>query len=153
MLRHHVSTHLTSWLKKFDEYVQRHGFKWQQDIRLEDKHCVWDKAKIKQVLLNLIANSCLYTDKPGTIKLSAYCSKQFRIISVNDSSPGVAKEHWHKIFHRLYRVEKSRSRQLGGSGLGLAICKNLVEAHQGTIRTADSPLGGLKVSIKLPIAS
>ncbi|MBE0365963.1 two-component system, OmpR family, sensor histidine kinase BaeS [Pseudoalteromonas ulvae UL12] len=153
MHQHHVATLLNAWLNEFAEYVQGHGFEWQQDIRLEDQHCVWDQAKIKQVLLNLIANSCLYTDKPGSINLSAYCKKQHLIISVNDTSPGVEKEHWQKIFKRLYRVEKSRSRQLGGSGLGLAICKNLVEAHQGTIRATDSPLGGLKVSIKLPIAS
>ena len=151
MQRHHADSLLNAWLQEFQEYVEGHGFEWQHHINLDDQHCDWDQAKIKQVLLNLIANSCLYTDKPGTVALSAYCKKHHLIISVNDSSPGVAKEHWQKIFKRLYRVEKSRSRQLGGSGLGLAICKNLIEAHQGTIRAVDSPLGGLKVSIKLPV--
>ena len=54
------------------------------------------------------------------------------------------------LFDRLYRVDGSRNRKQGGSGLGLAICKNIVEAHDGTIRAEHSSLGGLKLVVQFP---
>ncbi len=67
-----------------------------------------------------------------------------------DSSPGVAEAELEKLFERLYRVESSRSRATGGAGLGLAICRNIVEAHEGTIAAKPSPLGGVWIQIELP---
>ena len=55
------------------------------------------------------------------------------------------------LFERLYRVEKSRSRQSGGSGLGLAISQRIIEAHHGEIFAKQSNIGGLAVIIKLPL--
>jgi len=54
------------------------------------------------------------------------------------------------MFERLYRVDSSRNRETGGTGLGLAICKNIVDAHGGTISAAPSILGGVKIAIELP---
>ena len=70
-----------------------------------------------------------------------------------DSTPGVSQQDLPKLFERLYRVESSRSRASGGAGLGLAICKNIVEAHEGTITAEASSLGGLQINITLPLAS
>jgi two-component system, OmpR family, sensor histidine kinase BaeS len=56
-----------------------------------------------------------------------------------------------KLFDRLFRVETSRNRADGGAGLGLAICKNIAEAHGGTITASASPLGGLRITLTLPI--
>ncbi|MGB5832494.1 MAG: ATP-binding protein, partial [Thiohalocapsa sp.] len=55
-----------------------------------------------------------------------------------------------RLFERLYRVEDSRSRATGGAGLGLAIASNIVEAHGGAIAAEASPLGGLRIRIRLP---
>jgi two-component system sensor histidine kinase BaeS len=71
---------------------------------------------------------------------------------LQDSAPGVLPEDQRLLFERFYRVEKSRSREHGGSGLGLALCKQIVEAHGGTISLQNSPLGGLEVKIVLPLA-
>ena len=57
-----------------------------------------------------------------------------------------------RLFDRFYRVESARDRASGGSGLGLSICKTIVEAHGGTIAAALSPLGGLAMTIELPMA-
>jgi two-component system sensor histidine kinase BaeS len=57
------------------------------------------------------------------------------------------------LFDRLYRVDTSRSRELGGSGLGLAICKQIVETHGGMIQAANASSGGLLIRIELPLAS
>ena len=150
---HVAATLFESWQHEFANYVKDHDFNWQYEINLQQQTVLWDCDRIKQVLTNLIANSCLYTDKPGTITLSVYAKNHFIIISINDTAPGVPSDQFEQIFERLYRVEKSRSRQLGGSGLGLAICKNLIHAHQGQIRATASPLGGLKISIKLPVCN
>jgi two-component system sensor histidine kinase BaeS len=75
---------------------------------------------------------------------------EIRII-ISDSSPTVGNEQLPKLFDRLYRTDKSRNRSKGGSGLGLAICKNIVEAHQGTIEAEAARLGGLQITIFLPI--
>jgi two-component system sensor histidine kinase BaeS len=71
-------------------------------------------------------------------------------ISFEDSGPGVPKDSLARLFDRLYRVDKSRSRELGGTGLGLAICKQIAEAHGGTIRAAEASSGGLLIQIELP---
>jgi two-component system sensor histidine kinase BaeS len=68
-----------------------------------------------------------------------------------DSAPGVPEAEIGRLFDRLYRVESSRSRATGGAGLGLAICRNIVEAHEGTITAKPSPLGGVWITVVLPV--
>ena len=63
----------------------------------------------------------------------------------------VPRETLERLFERLYRVESSRNRSLGGAGLGLSICKNIVEAHGGTIEADASPIGGVWIKVALPL--
>ena len=109
-----------------------------------------DEKRIKQLLSNIIENSFRYTNKPGKIQVRLSNTDNTIKLTVDDSEPGVAPEIIEKIFDRLYRVEQSRSRNFGGAGLGLSLCKNIVEAHNGTINAAPSPLGGLTINIELP---
>ena len=67
-------------------------------------------------------------------------------------SPLFRSDSLPRLFERFYRVDGSRNRASGGAGLGLAICKNIVEAHQGTIAAHASPLGGLWIAVTLPLA-
>ena len=71
-------------------------------------------------------------------------------ILFQDSSPGVPAADVDRLFERLFRVENSRSRTSGGAGLGLAICRNIVEAHGGTIAAEPSPFGGVSIRVTLP---
>ena len=112
----------------------------------------FDGDRIKQVFNNLLNNSIKYTNKPGHVKLVAALEKNTLILSIEDSAPGIANNDLTNIFERLYRVESSRCRETGGSGLGLAICKSLIEAHNGEIYAEHSKLGGIKVTLKLPIS-
>jgi two-component system sensor histidine kinase BaeS len=109
-----------------------------------------DKTALSQVLMNLFENSLRYSDAPGRIQVELYETVEGIELHWQDSSPGVESEHRQKIFERLYRVDKSRSREFGGSGLGLSICKSIIELHQGNIRAEQSTLGGLCIIIQLP---
>ena len=57
-----------------------------------------------------------------------------------------------RLFDRLYRVDASRSRDSGGSGLGLSICREIIDHHGGSIWAENSPMGGLCIGIRLPLA-
>jgi two-component system, OmpR family, sensor histidine kinase BaeS len=120
---------------------------------LEDQSAliVGDEDRLRQLFANLIENTLRYTDSPGTLRISHYCSLQELTLVFEDSVPGVPAEALDRVFDRLYRVDKSRSRALGGSGLGLSICKEIVSGHGGQIRAAHSSLGGLLISIEFQL--
>ncbi|MCJ8269936.1 MAG: ATP-binding protein, partial [Psychrosphaera sp.] len=103
-----------------------------------------------QVLTNLATNSARFTDTPGQVTLTVCQVDGHLVFYFDDSAPSVATHHLEKIFERLYRVEASRSRATGGCGLGLAICAGIVHFHGGEIYAEISPLGGIRVVIKLP---
>ena len=111
-----------------------------------------DINRIIQILQNLYENGLRYVDTPGMIITAIKRDKQFAIIEVEDTGPGVPGDTFSSLFDPLFRAEHSRSRKSGGAGLGLAICKNIVTAHQGEIFASDSRFGGLKITIKLPLS-
>jgi two-component system sensor histidine kinase BaeS len=125
----------------------------QLALLMEDGKCqvLADKDRVRQLFVNLFENCCRYTDGPGQIHISAQIVAQQVNIQIQDSAPGVPLNIQDKLFERFYRVEPSRNRGSGGSGLGLALCKQIVDAHQGTIGTSDSSFGGLSINITLPV--
>ena len=77
--------------------------------------------------------------------------RQSALVSVTDNGEGIPKEELAYVFNRLYRVEKSRSRDQGGSGLGLSIAKSLVEAHSGKIWVESEEGFGAAFKFSLPL--
>ncbi|MCW8995503.1 MAG: ATP-binding protein [Psychromonas sp.] len=110
-----------------------------------------DPKSLTQLLLNLFENSYRYTDPGGILQISLLQDKKNIQLIIEDSAPAVPDDSLTKLFQRLYRVDKSRSRANGGSGLGLSICQNIVEAHGGMITADHSSLGGLQIKISLPV--
>jgi len=111
-----------------------------------------DSKRLSQLLSNIVENSIRYTHAPGSVHLKVTGHRSQIVIALNDSAPGVPENKLDKIFDRLFRMEESRNRATGGAGLGLSICKSIVEAHNGKITPALSSLGGLKITITLPVA-
>jgi len=109
-----------------------------------------DPQRLKQLLHNLLENCCRYVEEGGRVSLSLAKKEQMVVLDLDDSGPGPETEQLDQLFERFYRVEGSRSRSTGGSGLGLAICRNIVEAHQGSIRAETSSMGGLRIHVELP---
>ncbi len=110
-----------------------------------------DYRRLGQLFANLLENSLRYTHPGGRLEIRIKRTERFVRIHFCDTAPGVPDESLGRLFERLYRVDKSRSRELGGAGLGLAICKNIVEAHGGVIQARHSPLGGLWLAVTLPL--
>ncbi len=108
-----------------------------------------DRARLQQVFVNLLENSLRYTDAGGQLQISSVVVTDQLQLRFDDSAPGVANDHLMHLFDRFYRADPSRSRAFGGAGLGLAICERIIAAHGGTIRATPSPLGGVRMEIRL----
>lgn len=112
-----------------------------------------DPGRLRQVMDNLLENTCRYTQAPGRIHVACESRKEIASMIVEDSAPAPAPDALPRLFDRFFRGEASRARTLGGSGLGLAICRSIVETHHGKINAERSDLGGLKITVKLPTAT
>lgn len=110
-----------------------------------------DRQRLRQVLDNLLHNSCRYTDAGGVIRVTLHRHGEQMQLLLEDSSPGVPAAALPQLFQRFFRVEGSRSRDAGGSGLGLSVVKAIIQAHGGNVSAAPSSLGGLAIQIELPV--
>lgn len=111
-----------------------------------------DPGRMRQVLANLLENSLRYTAAGGVVRLAARADHGRVALVLDDSAPGVPDDALARLAERFYRVDASRSRAHGGAGLGLALCRRLLEAQGATLGFAHSPLGGLRVTISMPVA-
>jgi two-component system sensor histidine kinase BaeS len=102
-----------------------------------------DPDRLRSFFLNILENNLRYTGKPGVVTVRDEVGDGCLVIVIEDSGPGVPRESLPRLFDRLYRVDRSR--------LGLAICRVIAEAHEGSVSAADSPLGGLAVTLRLPL--
>lgn len=110
-----------------------------------------DREKLQQVLINIIANAVKYTPDGGIIGIAAVQKSDTVLFTVTDNGMGIPEEDLPRIFERFYRVEKSRTSDMGGTGLGLAIAKEIVDAHGGQIWVESKVGYGTKVNISLPL--
>ncbi len=92
-----------------------------------------DKKRIMEVMNNLVGNGIKYGKKRGHVKVGFYDLHETILIEISDNGIGMDKNDLPRIFERFYRVDKSRSREMGGTGLGLSIVKHIIEAHDQTI--------------------
>ncbi len=109
-----------------------------------------DPRQLSDAISNVLDNAIKYTDENGRIELICELKGTGIQITVKDNGTGIPKDQQSRIFERFYRVDKSRSKEMGGTGLGLAIAKHAVENHGGTIKV-ESKLGeGTEFIIFLP---
>jgi heavy metal sensor kinase len=111
-----------------------------------------DRARIKQVVVNLLDNAIKYTPRGGSISLNVRSSGEKAIIEVADTGIGIPAAALPHIFERFFRVDEARSRDAGGAGLGLAIVKSICAAHGGSVRVESAPSQGSRFKVELPLA-
>ncbi|OCS92433.1 ATP-binding protein [Caryophanon latum] len=117
----------------------------------DDYFIEMDEDRIEQVLTNLIDNALRYTPQDGTVQVSVWRQVGTARIEVRDTGQGIPKEDLPFVFERFYKADKARTRGKGGTGLGLAIAKNIVEAHNGTIKVDSIQNVGTTFTFELPI--
>ncbi len=105
---------------------------------------------LEQMFINLIDNAVKYTPENGKIRIRVSNSDSQVLTEIADTGIGIPKEHLPRIFERFYRVDKTRSRNLGGTGLGLSIVKHVVIMHGGKIEVQSEEGKGSKFSITIP---
>jgi two-component system phosphate regulon sensor histidine kinase PhoR len=106
-----------------------------------------DRDKLTQIFVNILDNAIKFTPEQGEIVIKADEKGQYIVVSVSDTGIGVPADDLHRLGERFYRVDRSRSRELGGTGLGLSIVKHLMIAHDGRMEI-ESQLGiGTKISL------
>ena len=101
----------------------------------------------KRCLTNLIDNATCYGEY---VSLRIGKRDEFVDIIIDDDGPGIPEESREDVFKPFFRIEGSRNLKTGGVGLGLSIARDVVRGHGGDIELDNSPLGGLRVRIKLP---
>jgi len=112
-----------------------------------------DPTRIEQAVLILVDNAAKYGSRGGQITLASSVTRSGELrVMVENHGPGIPKEELPHIFERFYRVDKTRSRQLGGTGLGLPIAKTIVEAHGGWIEAASRSGEGTRMSLYFPLS-
>ncbi|MBA2520602.1 MAG: HAMP domain-containing protein [Chloroflexia bacterium] len=109
-----------------------------------------DRARLVQVVQNLIRNAIRHTPEGGIVLVTARPDGERVIVSVQDTGFGISADDLPHIFDRFYRGERSRNRSHGGAGLGLAIAKRMIEQMGGTIAVESEPGEGSMFTIVLP---
>lgn len=109
-----------------------------------------DPVRLQQLFANLAENTVRHTDPGGRLRVTCAVDGDTVRVDFQDSGPGVPEAELPRLFDRFYRGGASASGDASGTGLGLAICRNIVEAHDGTIEAQPSPLGGVGIAVRLP---
>jgi len=109
-----------------------------------------DPDYLERAVSNLVDNAIKYTPEGGSIRVSAQKNGTSLKVEVRDTGIGIPETDLPRIFERFYRVDRSRSRDMGGTGLGLAIVKHVVQAHGGTVEVSSRLGEGSTFRLLLP---
>ncbi len=142
-----VPVDVPEMLEDIVETAQRHGGK----VTLTAKDPIRLTLRpngFRRCITNLIANAARFGQH---VQLQAAHKSHFVEITVDDDGPGVPEDKREDVFRPFYRLDHDRNRGTGGAGLGLTIARDVVRGHGGNIALANSPLGGLRVVIRLPV--
>jgi heavy metal sensor kinase len=112
-----------------------------------------NRARLKQVVVNLLDNAIKYTQKGGTVRLKVASQNGQPVLEVSDTGIGIPPEAVPHLFERFYRVERSRSREQGGAGLGLSIVKSICAAHGAAVEVESTPEQGSRFCIRFPLSA
>lgn len=111
-----------------------------------------DRARLRQVLDNLLANARAHTPAGTPVRLTVRATPPWVELTVADSGPGIPRDAQPHVFERFWRADPGRHRATGGSGLGLSIVASIVEAHGGAVALASDPGNGAAFTVRLPAA-
>jgi len=105
-------------------------------------------AAFKRCLVNLISNAGRFAK---TVAITGHRDHRWLTVTVDDDGPGIPKELREEVFKPFTRLDDARNQDEGGTGLGLAIARDIARSHGGDIALGDSPLGGLRATVRVPV--
>ena len=118
----------------------------------EDIHIIGSDALIYRMLFNLVENAIKYNQPGGSVQITISRSNGKAILRVADTGPGIPADCRESIFQPFFRVDKSRSREMGGVGLGLALVREIAVLHGGSVTVESSSENGTTFAVTLPLA-
>jgi len=129
--------------------VERNGRKAEVVYSGDPKVTVRPDA-FRRCLGNLIGNAQIHADR---VRIEAQRDPRFLTVHVDDNGPGIPLDRREDVFRPFFRLDESRNQDEGwtGTGLGLAIARDIARSHGGDISLGDSPLGGLRASVRVPV--
>ncbi|MBI2941005.1 MAG: response regulator [Chloroflexi bacterium] len=122
------------------------------EVRPDLPNLLVDRARIRQILINLLSNAARFTDQ-GRVTVTARGQGNDVVVAVADTGPGIAPEDIPKVFEEFRQLDGSTRRRRDGSGLGLAISKKFAELHGGTMWAESTPGEGSTFSFSLPLCT
>ncbi|GAH88286.1 unnamed protein product, partial [marine sediment metagenome] len=112
-----------------------------------------DKAKVSEVLLNLLSNATKFTPDGGKLKIEAVREDNWCQVSVIDNGIGIKKEDQEQIFEPFYQLDNHLTKEKSGTGLGLTLVKQIIEKHGGRIWVESEYGKGSRFTFTLPLAT
>jgi cell cycle sensor histidine kinase DivJ len=129
----------------------------EADVRLDNRtpdnlpDMVADKRALSQILLNLLSNAIRFTDRSGTVTVSARAEAVHIVFVVEDDGVGISDEDLARVGEPYFQAGSAYDRRHGGTGLGLSIVKGLVQLHGGEIAIRSRLAEGTRVTVRLPL--
>ena len=117
----------------------------------EDVHMIGSDTLIYRLLFNLIENAIKYNHSGGGVTVSMQQENQQVLLHIADTGCGIPEKYRESIFQPFFRVDKSRSRQMGGVGLGLALVREIAVLHGGSVYVESGSKDGTTFAVKLPL--
>jgi two-component system osmolarity sensor histidine kinase EnvZ len=141
-----VETDLRGLLQELLADAERQGHPASLDLAGDPKVTVRPDA-FRRLLFNLVSNAARHGERIG---ITAAREARWLVIHVDDDGPGIPADQREEVFKPFVRLDEARNQDEGGSGLGLAIARDIARSHGGDIVLGDSPLGGLRATVRLP---
>ncbi|QEL26802.1 HAMP domain-containing protein [Bosea sp. F3-2] len=142
-----VETDIRALLEELKSDAERQGHQTELAV-VGDPLVVIRPDAFRRLLTNLVSNAARYGDR---IAIRATHDARYLIVMVDDDGPGIPPDQREEVFRPFFRLDEARNVDGGGTGLGLAIARDIARAHGGDIILGDSPLGGLRATVRLPV--
>jgi two-component system osmolarity sensor histidine kinase EnvZ len=142
-----VETDIRALMEEMKSDAERQGHQTELTV-VGDPLVVIRPDAFRRLMTNLVSNAARFGDR---IAIRATHDARYLIVMVDDDGPGIAPEQREDVFRPFFRLDEARNVDSGGTGLGLAIARDIARAHGGDIILSDSPLGGLRATVRLPV--
>jgi two-component system osmolarity sensor histidine kinase EnvZ len=140
-------TDMEAFLQELKADAERHGHKTEAVFHGFPVVTVRPNA-FKRCLANLVSNAARHAD---AIAITGHRDHRWLNVTIDDDGPGIPAHLREDVFKPFLRLDDARNQDQGGTGLGLAIARDIARSHGGDISLGESPLGGLRATVRVPV--